>query len=101
MELEDKVYNLERSVNDLRVGVATMDATLSLLAKESDLNKLKIEFETTLPTLAKQEDLKELKAKFDTVLPHLVTKTWLFTGLTLMVAAQIFIPYLRTILHLA
>jgi regulator of replication initiation timing len=123
MNLGDKVYNLEHSVNELKVSMATVEATLSSLAKESDLanvkatlsslakesdlanlridlDSLKTRFEITMPTLAKQEDLKELKVKFESTLPHLVTKTWLFTGLTSIIIAQIFIPSVRAILHL-
>lgn len=54
MNLEQRVYNLENSVNHLRI-----DTT---------------EIKTSLPLYARQEDLIKLKTQFETVLPHLATK---------------------------
>lgn len=80
MDIEQRVYNLENSVNALRI-----DTT---------------EIKTGLAYIANQSDLTELKAKFDSTVPHLVTKTWLATVIGAALIAQVFIPEIRVFFNL-
>jgi hypothetical protein len=78
-----RIENLESNVTELRVGVAKIEASI--------------------PVLAKQEDLIKLKTELETLKPHLVTKTWIanafIKGFIGLVFAQIFIPIIQDYIH--
>lgn len=56
-----RIEKLEDNVNILRVGTATVEATLPALAKQEDLIKLNTRFETVLPYIATKEEVSKAR----------------------------------------